>query len=154
VTRRRLLPVAALLLAVLAAWVNGLGLRWYAIGFQLLGESADEGDFRYAAGAALATAALLLVAMLVLRVLALPWWLLVVTAVGVGTQLALAATALVEAGQRDAGTNPALERTLGGGFGAAFVAPGSWALLVALVACGVVLVRGRSSQTPRAPQDR
>jgi hypothetical protein len=145
----RSLAVAALLLAVLAAWANGLALRWLAVGFQLLGESPDSGDFSYAAGVALATAALLFVAMLVLRLVRVPWWLLVGCALGVGTQLALAATALVEAGQRDPAVNPAVARTFGGGFGAAFVAPGSWPLLVGLVVCGVVLVRGRSSRTPR-----
>jgi hypothetical protein len=145
----RFLPLAYAV-AVLAAWVNGLGLRWYAVGFQLLGDSPDAGDFRYAAGAALGTAVLLLVALLVGRAVGVWWWALVATAIGIGTQVALFASALNEAGQRGEASS-VVERTLGGGFTAAYVAPGAWPLLVLLV---VVAVRATWSRRRPAPRDR
>jgi len=144
----RALFVVALLVAVVAAWVNGLALRWYAVGFQLLGDSPDSGDFRYAGGAALATAALLFAGLLVIRALRAPWWLQVVTSIGVGTQVALCAIALREAGQRGTQSASGLERTFGGGFGAAFVAPGSWPLLVVFVVAAVLAVLRARSPRP------
>jgi hypothetical protein len=146
------LSTAAFLVAVVLAWVNGLALRWYAVGFQLLGESPDSGDFRYAAGAALATAALLFVGLLVGRALRSPWWLLVLTSVAVGTQVALGGTALAEAGQRGVDASAVVERTFLGGAGAALVAPGSWPLVVFLVVA--LVLRGRSARRRPAPPAR
>ena len=90
-SRRRRWGVAGLAAAVVLAWLNGLVIWWLTTRLELFGAtSPSAGDLRTSAGACGVTALLLLVGLLTLLARRAPWWLLVVTAVGVGTQLALA----------------------------------------------------------------
>jgi hypothetical protein len=148
---RRSLGIAGLLVAVLAAWANGVAVRWFAAEFQLFGETADRGDFLVGAGACAATAALLFVALLAIFVFRPPWWLMVTTAIGVGTQLAFAITSYRHAQEL---TSDLADDTFMDGVKAAFVVPGSWPLLLVLVVAIVVAVRDRSSPARPAPPDR
>lgn len=137
---RRVVGVTGLAVAVLAAWLNGVVVRWFSVEFQLFGETADRSDYLVGAGACAATAALLFVALLAMLAFRPPWWLQVGTAIGVGTQLAFAITAY-RSGQDLA---PGLaDDTFVDGVRAAFVVPGSWPLLVVLVVAVVTAVRGR-----------
>jgi hypothetical protein len=139
---RRSLGIAGLLVVVLLAWANGIAVRWYAADFQLFGETADRGDYLVGAGACAATAVLLFLALLALRVLRAPWWLQVTTAVGVGTQLAFSITSYRHAQDL---TADLADDTFLDGVRLAFVFPGSWPLLVVLVVAVVVAVRTRRS---------
>lgn len=137
---RRFLGITGLLVAVLAAWANGIAVRWFAAEFQLFGETPDRGDYLVGAGACAATAVLLFVALLALVVFRPPWWLLVTTAVGVGTQLAFSITSYRHA--QDLAPDLA-DDTFLDGVRSAFVFPGSWPLLVVLVVAVVVAVRAQ-----------
>jgi hypothetical protein len=148
---RRSFAVAGLLVAVLAAWANGLAVRWFAVEFQLFGESAERGDYLVGSGACAATAALLFVALVGMFVFRPPWWLMVTTAVAVGTQLAFSITAYRSAQDVGGGLS---DDTFLDGVQQAFLFPGSWPLLLAIVIAVVVAVRGRSSPEPPAPQVR
>jgi hypothetical protein len=138
--RRRHLGTAGLAVVVLLAWLNGLGARWFAVSFQLFGETADRGDYLVGAGACAATAALLFVALLAMLTVRPPWWLMVATALGIGVQLAVSLTSYQRAQDFDvvAGGDTFVD-----GLRTAFFWPGSWPLLVVLVVIAVLAVRSR-----------
>jgi uncharacterized membrane protein YhaH (DUF805 family) len=137
--RSRALGIGLVTLAVVLAWLNGLFAHWWQTAFQI-SDKADRGDYLVAAGACLATALMLFVAMLGMLVLRAPFWLKVLTAVGVGTQLALSITSYRTAqGMDDNG----VAGTFDHGFARAFELPGSWPLLVVAVVGVVVLGRRR-----------
>jgi hypothetical protein len=135
---RRVLGAAGLAVAVLAAWLNGILVRWFAAEFQVFGESADRGDYLVGAGACAATAGLLFLMLLALYALTPPRWLQVATAIGVGTQLAFSITTYRHAQEL---TPDLADDTFLDGVRAAFLMPGSWPLLLVLVVAVVVTVR-------------
>jgi hypothetical protein len=108
--------------------------------FQLFGETAERGDYLVGAGACADTAALLFVALLAMFVFRPPWWLLVATAIGAGTQLAFSITAYRSADDVGAGLT---DDTFSDGVARAFLFPGSWPLLLVIVIAVVVALRGR-----------
>ena len=148
--RSRALITVLLTVAVVSAWLNGLLVRWFQVEFQF-GDTADRGDYLVGAGGCLATALLLFVAMIALFAFRPPRWLLIGTAIGVGTQLALSITSYRHA--RGLGDD-AVDGTFGKGFREVFLLPGSWPLLLAILVAVVVALRGRSSPAPPPPPDR
>ena len=137
------MSVAAMLVAVLLAWLNGLLVRMVAVDVQFFGETADRSDYRVAAGAGLMTALLLLLGMVALLVLSAPAWLLYATATGVATQLALGLTAWWSS--RDVEDTVALTQSVWDGVTDVLLFPGSWPLLVVLLIAVVGAVRAQRS---------
>ena len=139
--RRRQLGTAGLAVVLLLAWLNGLGARWFAVSFQLFGETADRGDHLVGAGACAATAALLFLALLMMLLVRPPWWLMVATALGIGVQLAVSLTSYQRAQDYESVVG---EDTFLDGARDAFFFPGSWPLLVVLVVIAVLAIRNRA----------
>jgi uncharacterized membrane protein YhaH (DUF805 family) len=154
---RRVLTVSALLVAVLLAWINGLVVWWLALYLHFDGR-ADRGDYLVGAGACGATAVLLFVALAALLVFRPPWWLLVTTALGVSTQLALSITTYRQAQELpfelDSDYSDFADDPFAAGMGFALQYPGSWALVVALVIAVLALARRIRARWSPGPQPR
>jgi hypothetical protein len=146
VSGRRFVGVAGLAVALLLAWVNGVAVRWFAAQFQLFGEIPDRGDYLVGAGACVATAVLLFVAMLVMMLLRPPWWLMVATAVGVGTQLAFSITSYRHA--QGLSSDPS-DDTFLDGVRNALLFPGSWPLILVILVALVLALRARRRRAGR-----
>jgi hypothetical protein len=138
---------AAMLLAVVLAWLNGILVRTITVHVQFFGDTADGSDYRVAAGAGLMTAVLLLLGMAALWVLGVPAWLEYVAAAGVATQLALGFTAWWSS--RGVDDSLVTTRSVWDGMKDVLVLPGSWLLLLVLVIALERAVRGRSRPGPR-----
>jgi len=136
-----------MLVAVFLCWLNGILVRTVTVDVQFLGETADRGDYRVAAGAGLMTAALLVLGLVALLSLGAPAWLGYLTGAGVATQLALGVTAWWSS--RDAADSLVVTRSAWDGVKDVFVLPGSWPLLFLLLVAVVVALRGRSDPSPR-----
>jgi hypothetical protein len=139
--------VAALAVAVVLAWFNGILVRTVTVDVQFFGGTADRSDYRVAAGAGLMTAVLLVLALVALRVLSAPAWLQYLTAIGIATQLAFGTTAWWSS--REVDDSVVVVKSAWDGVKDVLVLPGSWPLLLMLVAAVVVAVRGWSAPTPR-----
>lgn len=132
-------------LAVVLAWGNGLLVRALAVDLQLFGETADRSDYRVAAGGALTTALLLVLALVVVVLGRGPTWLAYLTGFALATQLALGLTAWSDS--RAVDESVVLTKSMSDGAADALLIPGSWPLLVVLVAA--LALRARSSRSPR-----
>ena len=144
---RRPLAVAGMVVAVVLAWLNGIFVRTVAVDVQFFGETADQSDYRVAAGAGVMTALLLLLGLAALISLRAPAWLSYLTGAGIATQLALGITAWWSS--RGVDDSVITTKSAWDGVKDVLVLPGSWPLLLMLVVAVVVAVRGRSGQTPR-----
>ena len=122
---------AAMLLAVVLAWVNGILVRTVTVHVEFFGDTADRGDYRVAAGAGLATGVLLLLGMAAVRTLGAPVWLQYAAAAGAATQLALGVTAWWSSRPED--DSEVVSRSVWGGAKDVLELPGSWLLLLVLV---------------------
>jgi len=136
--RKRVLLLAVTVLALVAAWLNALVVRFWTVDFQLFGEVARRGDYLTTAGAHLATMLILSLGLAALFVFGTPWWLKVLAAVGIGSQLALGLVARARAAELD--PDPLGTTTLDGIL-AAFYVPGSWPLLALILASVIIAVR-------------
>jgi len=137
----RAASTTGMVVAVVAAWLNGILVRTVSVDVQLMGETADRSDYRVAAGAGLMTALLLLLGTVAVRRLAAPAWVQYVAAAGVATQLALGVTAWWSS--RDVDDSLVTTKSIWDGVKDVLVLPGSWPLLLVLVIAVVVAVRGR-----------
>ena len=149
---RRSLATAAMLVAVVLAWLNGILVRTVSVDVQFFGETADRSDYRVAAGAGLMTALLLVLGLVAVLSLRGPAWLAYLTGAGIATQLALGITAWWSS--REVDDSVVLTKSAWDGVKDVLVLPGSWPLLLMLVVAVVVAFRGRRRPTPRSPRDR
>jgi hypothetical protein len=145
--RPRVLTVAALAVAVVVAWLNGILVRTLTADVPVFGTTAERSDYRVAAGAGLMTAVLLALALVAAHHLRAPAWVSYLTAAGVATQLALGITAWWSSRAGD--DLVPLTKSVWDGVAGVFVLPGSWPLLVVMVVAAVGALRGRSSPAPR-----
>jgi purine-cytosine permease-like protein len=133
---------------VVATILTGLVVGYFAVHFQLFGDAADAEDYRVAAGAYGAAAAVLVVGALGILTHPAPRWLTVVALVAAGGLGVLASNSLDSA--RGAESDPVPINTVWDGIGGVLWAPWTW-VLVAAGMHGLYVVTRRAVHGAGAP---
>ena len=151
-TARRRWIAAGWAAAVVATILNGLVVGWFAVYFQLFGESADAEDHRVAAGGYGAAAGVLLLAVVGLLTHRLPRWLAGVALAAAAGLGVLARGALETA--RHAEPDPLPINTVWDGIGGVLWTPWSWALIGLALHGLYAVARGRRREGPASESPR
>jgi len=144
ISRPSPLALLGMTAAVALCWVTGLADRRYGLS---IGDGPFRDDYLVATGSGLAFASVLALGLLALAVLRAPWWLLVPTAGATAHHAVLAVS-----DYQTSGTAP-----VDGDFGYGGIddgvtdalMPGSWPLLVVVLAATVALLRAPRTRAPR-----